>query len=144
MLGYDDNICFRTESAPPTFDTETLGLTLSPLLVREPAVAVWPRSRGCIWAAQERGGGCRGCSGRHLGPMHYGMWKCMGAGMLFTENNWLGTSPGQKVGAGRGRGRSREWMLIIEHSQTHITFGGKTKMDADHRSPDLKLPINKN
>ena len=62
MLGYDDNICFHTESAPPTFDTETLGLTLSPLLVREPAVAVWPRSRGCIWAAQGGAGGTAGAA----------------------------------------------------------------------------------
>ena len=48
-----------------------------------------------------------------------------------------------EVGALRGRGRSSELTLIIDF-QTFLTFGTKTKMAADHRSPDLKLPINKN
>ena len=135
-LACANNICFHTERRCRLLIPKRLTL-----------------SRASSWASSSRGleagaayGGSMGaaglCSEPRLRPMHYGMWKCMGAGMLFTENNWLG-SPGWKAGALRGRGRSRELTLIIDF-QTFLTFGTKTKMAADHRSPDLKLPINKN
>ena len=111
MLGYDDNICFHTESAPPTFDTETLGLTLSPLLVREPAVAVWPRSRGCIWAAQ--GGGLQGL--QRAAPGANALWnvEVYGSRNAIHREQLAGHQPRPESG-----GWSRPWPIA--------------GMDADH------------